>query len=84
MTDKERELADYDYYTRKLRDTNNEVRDLNGELVMDLATGKPLIKFRDAKLISIDMRDPDFALKQLEKLNKGKYAITCSKCHHCR
>jgi len=27
--------------------------------------------------------DPDYALKQLEKLNGGKLEITCSRCHHC-
>ena len=30
------------------------------------------------------LTDPDFRLKQLEKLSKGKFQITCSKCHHCR
>jgi hypothetical protein len=41
--------------------------------------------FRDrAMLSSVQLRDPDYALKELEILNNGKYSITCSKCHHCR
>lgn len=42
-------------------------------------------KFRDPKRLSREqLTDPDYALKQLEKLNGGKLSITCSKCHHCR
>jgi hypothetical protein len=42
-------------------------------------------KFRDPRELSPEqLRDPDYALKQLEKLNGGKLSITCSKCHHCR
>jgi hypothetical protein len=42
-------------------------------------------KFRDPSTLSFEqLNDPDFALKELESLNKGKLAITCSKCHHCR
>lgn len=42
-------------------------------------------KFRNAnKLSQEQLTDPDYALKQLEKLNGGKLSITCSKCHHCR
>jgi len=42
-------------------------------------------KFRDPDTLSTEqMTDPDYALKQLEKLNKGRLSITCSKCHHCR
>lgn len=42
-------------------------------------------KFRDPSTLSIEqLTDPDYSLKQLEKLNKGKLNITCSKCHHCR
>jgi hypothetical protein len=44
----------------------------------------PYPVFVDPSLITEEMRDPDYALKQLEKLNNGKYLITCSKCHHCR
>jgi hypothetical protein len=41
-------------------------------------------QFVDPLLITDEMRDPDYALKQLAILNDGKYTITCSKCHHCR
>ncbi len=42
-------------------------------------------KFRDPiQLSSEQLTDPDYRLKQLEKLNGGKLSITCSKCHHCR
>ena len=42
-------------------------------------------KFRDPKELSHEqLTDPDYRLKQLEKLNRGKLSITCSKCHHCR
>jgi len=42
-------------------------------------------KFRDPSQLSPEqLTDPDYALKQLEKLNRGKLSITCSKCHHCR
>lgn len=42
-------------------------------------------KFRDeSELTEEQLTDPDFRLKQLVKLNKGKLSITCSKCHHCR
>jgi len=37
-----------------------------------------------SELTSEQLNDPDFRLKQLEKLNKGRFEITCSKCHHCR
>ena len=37
-----------------------------------------------SKLSYEQLHDPDYALKELEKLNNGKYSITCSKCHHCR
>ena len=30
------------------------------------------------------LTNPDYAIKQLEKLNGSKLEITCSKCHHCR
>jgi len=40
--------------------------------------------FRDPSEITEEMRDPDYALKQLAILNNGRYIITCSKCHHCR
>lgn len=42
-------------------------------------------RFRDSTELSPDqLTDPDYALKQLEKLNEGKLTITCSRCHHCR
>jgi len=42
-------------------------------------------KFRDISSLSTEqLTDPDYALKQLEKLNGGRLQITCSKCHHCR
>lgn len=42
-------------------------------------------KFRKSDELSFEQQtDPDYALKQLEKLNEGKLSITCSKCHHCR
>lgn len=42
-------------------------------------------RFRDPTELSPDqLTDPDYALKQLEKLNEGKLPVTCSKCHHCR
>ena len=45
----------------------------------------PYPLFVDRSLLTKEeLTDPDFALKQLEKLNNGRYLITCSKCHHCR
>ena len=42
-------------------------------------------EFRDPSELSPEqLTDPDYRLKQLEKLNRGKLSITCSKCHHCR
>jgi len=42
-------------------------------------------RFRNPGELSTEqLTDPDYALKQLEKLNGGKLSITCSKCHHCR
>ena len=42
-------------------------------------------KFRNSNELTIEqLNDPDFRLKQLEKLNNNKLQITCSKCHHCR
>ena len=41
--------------------------------------------FKDRAKLSFDrLNDPDFALKDLETLNDGKFLLTCSKCHHCR
>lgn len=42
-------------------------------------------KFRNpSELPPEALTDPDFHIKQLEKLNGSKLEITCSKCHHCR
>ena len=42
-------------------------------------------RFRETSELSLEqLTDPDYALKQLEKLNGAKLSITCSKCHHCR
>jgi len=42
-------------------------------------------KFRKRSELSVQqLLDPDYRLKQLAKLYKGKFSITCSKCHHCR
>ena len=42
-------------------------------------------KFRNgSELTTEQLNDPDFRLKQLEKLSSEKFQITCSKCHHCR
>jgi len=61
------------------------IRNMNtGEPIIDQFTGQPMRKFRPASEITEEMRDPDYALKQLAKMNNGRYLITCSKCHHCR
>jgi len=53
------------------------------ELVDVAQSSTPL--FRERDLLSPEqLSDPDYALKELELLNNGKYSITCSKCHHCR
>lgn len=45
--------------------------------------GRP--KFRKYRELSFEQRtDPDYRLKQVEKLNGGNLSVTCSKCHHCR
>jgi len=50
---------------------------------IDIIEGKP--KFRDQSELSPEqLIDPDYRLKQLEKLNRGKLSITCSKCHRYR
>jgi len=42
-------------------------------------------KFRNPSELSQEqLTDPDYTIKQLEKLNGGKFSIICSKCHHCR
>jgi len=37
-----------------------------------------------SELTNEELTDPDFRIKQLERLNKVRLPITCSKCHHCR
>jgi len=60
----------------------------NKEIVKELKRDVSEIiepKFRKYNELSFEQRtDPDYRLKQLEKLNGGKLSITCSKCHHCR
>lgn len=46
-------------------------------------TLKPMFR-NPGELSSEQLTDPDYALKQLRKLNDGALSITCSKCHHCR
>ena len=46
-------------------------------------TLKPVFR-NPSELSSEQLTNPDFALKQLEKLSKSNLSITCSKCHHCR
>ena len=42
-------------------------------------------KFQKDSELSLEQRtDPDYRLKQLERLSGGKLSITCSRCHHCR
>ena len=60
------------------------VTDFSGRVVMNSLTGNPLRKFLSEHETTMEMRDPDYALKELEKINHGKYSVTCSKCHHCR
>ena len=75
----------YHDYLLILDKINDFVYDHNGKLVIDSLTGRPLAKWnKTGKETSLDLNDPDAALKKLEELNKGVYTITCSKCHHCR
>lgn len=59
---------------------------VDGGVVGDAVNGGDLRLFRLPEEITPEMRDPDFALKELEKINNGRYniGIGCSKCHHCR
>jgi len=42
-------------------------------------------KFIDPYELTVEqLTDPDYAIKEIEKLNGGNLSITCSKCHHCR
>jgi len=41
-------------------------------------------KFIDPKELTIEqLTDPDYRLKQIERMN-GSHPAVCSKCHHCR
>ena len=53
---------------------------LRGETVVE----EP--KFRDPAMMTYEqLHDPDYHIKQLAKHFGGdRFAITCSKCHHCR
>jgi len=56
-----------------------------GRKLKDNVTERMKPQFRNIEELSHEqLADPDYRLKQLEKLNKGKLPITCSKCHHCR
>lgn len=69
ITRKEAEMSDI----KTMRKLNRTV----------IETGSP--KFREHSELSTEqLTDPDYRLKQLEKLNEGKLPVTCSKCHHCR
>jgi len=49
----------------------------------ELSNVKP--KFRNpSELPPEALTNPDYAIKQLEKLNGSKLETLCSKCHHCR
>jgi len=64
-----------------------EVTDEEGVKIIEMETLKQLKRprFRKSSELSFEqLKDPDFRLKQLEKLTRSKLPITCSKCHHCR
>jgi hypothetical protein len=77
-------MSDDEDYASKYECLENQVRTMDGKIVIDSLTGKPLVKFRTGLKRKINMNNPDEALEKLMKLNKGVYTITCSKCHHCR
>jgi hypothetical protein len=60
-----------------------KVTEFMEELVDVSKSSIPLFVDR-MRLSEEQLKDPDYALKELEKLNKGRYSVTCSKCHHCR
>lgn len=62
---------------------NNELDKKEVDMSNTSKAVKP--KFRKDSELSFEQRtDPDYRLKQLEKLNGDKFPIMCSKCHHCR
>lgn len=70
---------------RKTHNAGNKKLTGEGGNTMEKVKDLRRPKFRKAsELTNEELTDPDFRLKQLEKLNKGKLSITCSKCHHCR
>jgi len=41
--------------------------------------------FRKESELSLEQRiDPDYRLKELQRLTGRELPLTCSKCHHCR
>jgi hypothetical protein len=41
--------------------------------------------FRKESELSLDQRtDPDYRLKELQRLSGKELSLICSKCHHCR
>lgn len=77
----------------KARRSHNVQREAKGrkeemtEVALPDVSKSPVPLFRDRSLLSEEeLTDPDYGLKQLEKINNGRYniGIGCSKCHHCR
>ncbi len=70
-----------DYNSKKeQREPGKEYQGLTPE---ELSRIKP--KFRNPDELPPEaLVDPDFHIKQLEKLNGSNLEIRCSKCHHCR
>lgn len=63
---------------------NKELTEEGGNM-MEKVKNSRRPRFREvSELTNEQLNDPDFRLKQLAKMNKGRPAITCSKCHHCR
>ena len=70
---------------RKTHNAGNKKLTEEGGDTMEKVKDSRRPKFRKvSELTNEELTDPDFRIKQLEKLNKGKLSITCSKCHHCR
>jgi len=58
-------------------------KEYEGLTQKELSNIKP--KFRNPDELPPEaLTDPDYAIKQLEKLNGSKLEVRCSKCHHCR
>jgi len=42
-------------------------------------------KFWEDSELSLEQRtDPDYRLKELQRLSRQELTLTCSRCHHCR